>query len=151
MTRSERLRRCILVCCHFARNLAYHRARPQGGGQAHEVEFWNTVDGNFLDVTVLEWCKLFDTNAHQGWRKVVADKEAFERNLLLDLGLTSEEFAGVVQEMRRYRDKFVAHLDSDEVADIPHLEVAKRAVQFYHQRVWDDLEPSARNVAGSGK
>ncbi len=34
--------------------------------------------------------------------------------------------------MRRYRDKFLAHLDSDEVMNIPSLEIAKNAVRFYH-------------------
>jgi hypothetical protein len=143
---SDRLRRCILVCCHFARNVAYHRSRPQGRGRPHEVEFWNTADGNFLDVAVLEWCKLFDTDARQGWKKVVSDKETFERAMLAALDVTAEEFEKFIQEMRRYRDKFVAHLDSDKVADIPHLELAKRAVQIYHQHIWDnELEPSAKS------
>ena len=34
--------------------------------------------------------------------------------------------------MRSYRDKFLAHLDSEEVMNIPSLDVAKRAVWFYH-------------------
>jgi hypothetical protein len=37
--------------------------------------------------------------------------------------------------MRQYRDKFLAHLDSDEVMNIPALDIAKRAVWFYHAYV----------------
>ena len=57
MTREQRLRRCLLVCCHFARNLAYYRARRQSSpGPAGD--FWISADANFLDVAVMEWCKV---------------------------------------------------------------------------------------------
>ena len=34
-----------------------------------------------------------------------------------------------------YRDKFVAHPDNDETMYIPHLDIPKRAVWFYHQHI----------------
>ena len=37
--------------------------------------------------------------------------------------------------MRRYRDKFIAHLDSDYTMLIPTLDIAKKAVRFYHAHV----------------
>lgn len=37
--------------------------------------------------------------------------------------------------MLRYRDKFIAHLDSDEVMNIPGLDIAKKAVWFYYAYV----------------
>ena len=34
--------------------------------------------------------------------------------------------------MRYYRDKFVAHQDSEYIVILPTLDVAKKAVWFYH-------------------
>jgi hypothetical protein len=63
LSRRERLRRVVLLCCSFARNVAFYRA-----GQADQVQhllsenhpevaFWRQVNANFLDTAVLEWCK----------------------------------------------------------------------------------------------
>ena len=54
LTHDQRLRRCMILCCGVARNLAYHRARREGGGLARRGEdFWNTADGNCIDMAVL--------------------------------------------------------------------------------------------------
>ena len=34
--------------------------------------------------------------------------------------------------MREYRDKFIAHLDSELVMNIPTLDLARKSVEFYH-------------------
>jgi hypothetical protein len=37
-----------------------------------ESELWATLNSNFLDIAVLEWCKLFtDAKAYHNWRKVL--------------------------------------------------------------------------------
>jgi hypothetical protein len=41
-------------------------------------------------------------------------------------------FDSYLDAMRDYRDKFVAHLDSERVVNIPILDVAKSSVEFYH-------------------
>ncbi|KQU95205.1 hypothetical protein ASC68_18815 [Devosia sp. Root105] len=95
-----------------------------------------TVSNNSLDVAVLEWCKLMaDRNDKHHWSHVVTDAAAFEGSLLTAIGMTKDEFAGYETAMRRYRDKFIAHLDSDAEMDIPQLEQAERAVAFYHSHV----------------
>jgi hypothetical protein len=65
MSRKDRLRRVVLLCGHFARNLAYYRV-----GQTPEhkhlfdpaktacANFWRMANSDFLDLSVLEWCKL---------------------------------------------------------------------------------------------
>jgi hypothetical protein len=62
----ERPRRVVQLCCSFLRNLAFHRA-----GRDIEVQnklldprhpqaaFWREAHGNFFDVCVLDWGKLF--------------------------------------------------------------------------------------------
>ena len=64
MTRRERLRRVVILCASFARNVAYFRAEQTQIGAAARARahafsaFWTQVSANFLDISVLEWCKL---------------------------------------------------------------------------------------------
>jgi hypothetical protein len=139
MTQKERKRRTVLLCCHFARNLAYYEA----GGSEHgrplldemhlHASFWRQTNSNFLDMCVLEWCKLFgDRKAEHHWSKVVRDTASFEAALLWHLGMDAAGFQAEISAMRLYRDKFIAHLDELPIMDIPVLQTAKKAVWFYH-------------------
>jgi hypothetical protein len=49
--------------------------------------------------------------------------------------MTASDFEGLAKKMRRYRDKFVAHLDSDAKMDIPPLAAALAANSFYHGHI----------------
>jgi hypothetical protein len=40
----------VRLCAGFARNMAYYRA-------AHDRLTRITIDGNFIDMAVIEWCK----------------------------------------------------------------------------------------------
>lgn len=133
MTRRQRLRRVALLCAHFVRNLAYYRAGGVGKKLKRKTEFWITVNGNFYDFCVLEWCKLFaDPKDKHCWKKTVEDVEQFQTELLNDLGMTEDAYEDYLKAMRKYRDKFVAHLDSDNRADLPHLDSAQKAVSVYY-------------------
>ncbi|HKI44605.1 MAG TPA: hypothetical protein VKA08_04635, partial [Balneolales bacterium] len=75
MNENQRLRRVALLCAHFMRNLAYYRAGWGDGALKKKTEFWITVNGNFYDICVLEWCKLFaDKNDKHCWLKLIEDK-----------------------------------------------------------------------------
>ena len=132
LTKRDRLRRVVLLCCHFARNLAYYRAwhkRPTNGNYSQILV---TIDGNFLDMAVLEWCKLFgDKKGNYYWGRVVSSQN-FEEEMLENLGVTTDQFADYIDEMRKYRDKFLAHLDDELVMNIPNMDQAKMPVEFYH-------------------
>lgn len=137
MTRTERIRRVTILLQHFTRNLAYYRSAwndkklsPSGS------QFWRTVNGNCLDVCVLEWCKLFaDKNGEHFWGRVVDTPATFLPELLHYLGIENDDYDAQVSRMRRYRDKFIAHLDSDEVMHLPQLDVPKAAALFYHSQL----------------
>jgi hypothetical protein len=47
--------------------------------------------------------------------------------------------------MLRYRDKFIAHLDTGPIMNIPVLDAAKKAVWFYYAYI---LEQEAVNFTG---
>src|SRR5438045_8454681 len=84
LSRRECLRRVILLCCHFARNVASYRAGKRNGQVLPETtEFWVTVNGNFVDQAVLEWCKLVgDKKGQQSWGMMGSDTAAYARELL---------------------------------------------------------------------
>lgn len=141
MSRRERLRRVVILCRNFAVNLAYYRVgrRPEHSGLFDAQRwgnFWRAANGNFIDICVLEWCKLFaDSNGKHHWSRIVSDPANFKAQLLTHLGIDEATFEKEIEVMRRYRDKFLAHLDSDEVMNIPALEIAKESVWFYHAYV----------------
>jgi hypothetical protein len=101
-------------------------------------DFWTTVHSNFLDCCVLEWCKLFvDTKNRKAgehrWDNVVADKVRFEAELYQHINHT--QFQMLMNEMRTACDKFIAHLDDQNIEYTPHMDIAKDAVQFYHNHI----------------
>jgi hypothetical protein len=154
MTDTERRRRVVLLCCSFARNLAFYRAGQSDkaltllSATHPQASFWRQANANFLDLCVLEWCKLFaDRKGEHLWSRVVSDIAQFKDGLLRHVGLDAHAFEGEIDAMRLYRDKFVAHLDDLPVMNIPVLEVAKSAVWFYHGHVVT-YEAKAGELAG---
>jgi len=133
MTRNQILRRVGILCCHCLRNISYYRAGWQGGKLIFKDQFCVTANGNFLDICIMEWCKLFgDTRGKHYWKKVITDKEYFYNSLLNQLKISNTDFDSYIEEMRTYRDKFIAHLDSENTAHIPKLEIAKTSVMYLY-------------------
>jgi hypothetical protein len=142
LTRTDRLRRVVIVCSSFVRNLGYYRAGWHETAKhlltetATHASFWRQMNSNSLDVAVLEWCKLFiDRQGEHCWRRIVADEDKFKAALLDRLKLTADQFQQHCETMRGYRNKFVAHLDTDATMNIPMLDVADAAARFYHEHV----------------
>jgi hypothetical protein len=146
MTRDERLRRVAILCCACIRNIAYFRA----GWNGKQISFprnsniLRTINGNFLDMAVLEWCKLFSSKEEHGWKKIVTDEAEFEAGFLAAVGVSHLEFTNYYMSMRAYRDKFLAHLDSDRIMNIPFLDPALVSVKFYYEFLLN-YEINARN------
>jgi hypothetical protein len=139
MTRKDRLRRTVLLCSSFARNLAFYRVGQAGPARkllsaSHpQASFWRQANANFFDMCVLEWCKLLsDRKGEHHWSQVVSNPAAFEPAMLRHVGLDAAAFRAEKEAMRHYRDKFIAHLDDLPVMDIPMLDTAQRSVWFYH-------------------
>lgn len=126
----------LILCCHFLRNLAFYKAGWRDRAPIRTEQFWVTANGNFLDHCVLEWCKLFgEPRGKHHWRKVVTDHNAFFHGLLNALRLTDAQFKAYIDEMRTYRGKFVAHLDLDEIMQIPRLTRARKSVAYLYDYV----------------
>ena len=136
MTHRERLRRAGILCCHCLRNIAFYRSWNKAGRPFSKHQFLINLNGNFLDIAVLEWCKLFaDTRGKHHYCKVVAESAAFMTDALRSLNLTAAEFDAYVDSMKKYRDKFVAHLDELDTMKIPSLDIATKITEFLYQRL----------------
>jgi hypothetical protein len=140
MSREERVARAFNLCVSFARNLAYYRVGRSeeyrqlfDPGRTDSAGFWLLANGNSLDMCALEWCKLFaDRTGTCDWRNIVADSVGFAAGLLDHLALDYCAFQKEIKTMREYRDKWVAHQDSNREGFYPNLEIPKKAVWFYH-------------------
>jgi hypothetical protein len=163
LTPVERQRRVVRLCCSFMRNLAFHRAGMQGEVQFNlfarthpQGAFWREAHGNFIDICVLDWCKLFaDPQGKHHWRRVIDEPDRFKADLCATLGVTVAEFATLITQVRRYRDSFVAHLDNERMMRLPTLELPKRSIAFLHERLpqvarsyedWEGLPTTAEQL-----
>jgi hypothetical protein len=143
LPRRDRLRRVVILCRNFARNLAYYRTgqrpeyQPLLDPKHPRVNFWRVTNSNFIDICVLEWCKLFadHKNGKHHWSKIVSAPAAFKTSLLSHLGIGEDGLNHEVDAMKEYRDKFLAHLDFVLTMNIPVLDIAKTTVWFYHAHV----------------
>lgn len=138
LSRTERLRRVATLCLSFTRNLAYYRLAQNKyktflkSGRTEAI-FWVTANANSYDICILEWYKLFiDKNGKHHWKNIVSDSAHFEAGLLEELGINAQDFQITINELQRLRDKFLAHLDSDRVIDLPRLDIPKKAVWYYY-------------------
>jgi len=139
MPREEKLVRALKLCASFARNLVYYRV---GRRKEHlhlldltkteSAHFWRLVNGNCLDMCVLEWCKLFQEREKHYWGNIVTDAASFKEGLLSHLGLDDNAFQKEIDSMGEYRDKWVAHQDLKRCGCYPNLDVPKEAVWFYY-------------------
>jgi len=137
MTRKEHLRRVAILCCHCLRNLAYFKAGWHRNELILKDKFWINVNGNFLDICVLEWCKLFgDLRGKHYWGKIITEPKSFYSGMLHELNIEESDLDTLINEMRRYRDKFVAHLDSDKKMYIPsNLTLAQKSVAYLYDYI----------------
>jgi len=143
LTRRQQLRRVGLACCHCLRNLAYYRSWHEAGQPRRNEQFWVSANGAFLDITVLEWCKIFgDSKGKHRWAAVVTDVDAFMPAMTEQLGIARGDFDTCRAAMVKYRDKFVAHLDDLQEMNVPVLAIAKDSTMFlyrYLREVEDDV------------
>ncbi len=108
-----------------------HQAKSEIPMHPH-TNFWVAVNNNFLDMCVLDRCKLFaKQKGKHGWRQIVTDVLKLEADLLRHLGIDAATFENEIETMRVYRDKFAAHQDLEYTVMLPTLDIAKKAIWFY--------------------
>lgn len=136
MTKNQRVRRVALLCCHLTRNLAYFRAGWKELQPKREGEFWITILGNFIDTSILEWSKLFgDEKGKHHWKRIVDNEAMFKSRLMNDIGISEAQWRESWKQIKDYRDKFIAHLDSEDTMYIPQMDIPFRMVNFLYDEL----------------
>jgi hypothetical protein len=133
------LHEAIKILAAFVRNVHLQRV-VLGVDPKPRLNFWNVIYGNFLDMAVIEWSKLFGYDRKQPtqWRSLVPEAEHadFQRDLVRALGLSREEWHDYQDEIKTYRDKRAAHhasfLDPDLPTNFPRFDFALKAARFYY-------------------
>lgn len=124
-----------LICCHFARSLAYYNATKMVLPLDREG-FWLTVAGNFIDVCALEWSKLFgNRNGKCHWQRVLRQPELFKQDFLTLNHLDDAKWNGLWKQIKDYRDNFVAHVEDQETTQVPCMTIPYLLVKFYFERL----------------
>lgn len=133
MNRRTRLRRTAILCLHCLRNAAYYRSWNAAPTVRRREQFWISLNGNFFDVCLLDWCKLFgDLKAKHHWSKTITDQPDFLHQMYGACGLNQQTFEDYRLEVRAYRDKYVAHLDEDASLSVPRLRHAIATAKFLY-------------------
>jgi hypothetical protein len=144
LSRDERLRRVVILCSDFTRNFAYYRAAHKRREAWEAKPFWRTVSNNFLVQCILDWCKLFVDKkrvkktavfGEHHWKSIVSDPSAFEVALFRHMQFDALNLDGLTRKIGHYRNKFVAHIDTERVMHVPELTPAWRGVCLYHEYV----------------
>ena len=144
MDRNKRLRRVGILCCHFTRNYAYYKAGWKNNDLQVKDQFWISLNSNFLDISVIEWCKLFgDYKDKHHWKKIMYLDKSFKVRMFKSINIKQADLDRVHGSIKLYRDKFVAHLDSEKDMNFPELEEALRMVFFYYSEVKNICDSTA--------
>jgi len=99
-----------------------------------KLNFWRLIHGSFLDLPVLDWCKIFGSNAEPThWKDVVSDISKFRNEMFSHLNITKDEWNEYWFQMKNYRDELVAHYEPNYNSETyPDLELAFKSSCFYH-------------------
>jgi len=112
---------------------------------APTLVMWRVIYGNLTDMAVLEWCKLFgsDDESHQPvhWKNIASAPKHFRDDLLSRLGIDESKWRSYWNEMKRYRDRVVAHHDQRriEIKTYPTFDLALKSAYFYYDFVVSEL------------
>jgi hypothetical protein len=134
-----RVRNTVILCGHCLRNIAFYRAGWRRKRARVRRQFWIGANGAFIDVAILEWCKLFtDTRGGHRWTRTVADRAGFIAGLLARLRMTQAEFDAYSRTLKHPRDKFIAHLDDYPTMYLPWLRPARASAAFLRDYLLND-------------
>jgi hypothetical protein len=126
---------------YITRNVAHHRSLNSFRDDFNQT-YWILISNNFLDVAILEWCKVFgSTSDATHWTSNVLDRAAFRTGLLEKLKVTKDEWIAYRERVKTYRDKVIAHYDNNStVIDHPDFCLALKACFYYYDMLISQLK-----------
>jgi len=133
--RRDRLVEHLQRVTHLTRSVMLKRALTAAEPKPC-LNFWRLIYGSQLDIAVIEWCKLFGSDAEAThWKKLVPESNhaAFRSTLLTSIGRSPNEWKHYWHEMKKYRDNIAAHHNSStRVNNYPRLDIALSSSYFYY-------------------
>jgi hypothetical protein len=72
---------------------------------------------------------------------VVGDPRSFLPQMLSDSGITQPAWMRYLDEIRDYRDKFIAHLDDIPVMNVPRMNIAVAATFYLYDALRAEQSP----------
>jgi hypothetical protein len=150
LTPLDRVRRTFITAHSAVKNFAYYRAARESTSRANSVQQEDVhirIVNNFLDIGVLDWCKLFVRDERHAWNRIVPHdkRDQFFTDLLAHLCIDGAAWDEYIEKCRAYRDRFLAHLDSKRTMYPPELELAIEATVFLG-RFLRAHHPEASNI-----
>ena len=99
------------------------------------------VSWGFLDLSALDWCKIFGSDGEPThWKGVIDDKGSFRNELFSSLKITKKEWTDYWDHMHDYRNEFVAHTSKEtNVSTYPNLNLALQSCHFYYDYLFNML------------
>jgi hypothetical protein len=124
----------VVRSAHLKRALTEVDPKPR-------LNFWRLIYGNLLDVAVLEWCKVFGTDAEPThWKKVIADHDSFRKGLLATLKTDEAAWNAYWEEMKHYRDNRISHhVEDADLERWPKLDLAVESSYYYYAHLIKEL------------
>jgi hypothetical protein len=139
----EKTLRTMQLAISCISNIAAYRAnwKDEHGLKTPIVQrdFWIRLNGNFLDMAVLEWCKLFaDYKGKHHWSQTFTKEDEWRRALFADMSTTRGKFVKELKLVTQYRNKVVAHLDEPTAMNYPYTMFMLQSVSFLHDSLKND-------------
>lgn len=139
MDKEEVLKRVVLKCNDFVRQLSYHRAMLPHAENLR-TNIWIYSYNNYIDMAVLDWCHLFGNNKDDlHWKNNVANEEEFRQHVLESLKISQADWDAYWLSVKGYRDNDVAHIKVNPKSDIPDMDTALEMVKLYYINAINEL------------
>lgn len=138
-----RIRRTFQLANHCISNIAAYKAnwRKEATSESQlvvERDFWKRANGNFLDIAVLEWCKVFsERNGEHHWSRSFKPTQDWMREFCKHMSMSQKEFHAELQRVVKYRNKFVAHLEPMPMK-YPSMDFLLKSVSYLYEKIHSD-------------
>ncbi len=143
----QQIERHLFRLVSVVRNAACHCSLSKYTG-SFQQNYWILIFNNFLDMAVLEWCKVFGSHGEPThWKNLVDDHTSFRTGLLRRLELDEDKWEAYWKDMKEYRDYQIAHYKKPpNLTNYPSLDIALEASYYYYEWIIQKL----RSLGHSG-
>lgn len=139
-----------VVVMDFLQHLAFYRSvKVELDKQTVKSNFWAMTCNAHLEAAILDWCKVFGSVGPNPthWKKTAgqtpeAAQEEFREIVFIKTGFKKPDWDNYHEQMRTFRDSYVAHLDVAKIPPVPLLDQALKVAFAYDQWIRKQIEPS---------